>query len=179
MDTNYKKKYIKYKKKYIYLKNKIIIQSGGTDDFVVTSPDFKNNEYIPWKYAYNAQYPPTLRWYNPPKNTVSYALIMDDPDAPKGTFDHWILWNIDNTVSQLARNEYIVKGFKRGYNSFGKQLYRGPSPPPGKTHHYIFKLYALDDMLDVPDNIDKKNLMDTMKPHILSIAQLTGLFKKK
>ena len=181
-NINHKKKYLKYKKKYITLKNKLKLQAGGIRNdgiFTLTSPDFKNMEYIPKKYAYNAQYPPTLQWVNPPKNTISFALIMDDPDAPKKPYTHWMVWNMDDTVNRIARNDYIEKSFVRGCNDTKTRtkLYAGPAPPKDKTHRYVFTLYALDTMLDVPHNIEKNYLINKMNPHILGTAKLIGLFK--
>ncbi len=170
---DYHHKYIKYKTKYMNLKNK---QSGGgyLQDFMLLSDDFENHGYIPKKYAYNANFPPTLKWYHPPEDTNSFVLIMTDIDAP--TFTHWMVWNISRDIKIMTKNDYIQYGWQIGYNSFGKRLYAGPSPPKGQTHTYLFTLYALSDMIHVDININREDLLKTIEPLVLGKSVLAGRF---
>jgi len=140
----------------------------------VTSPMFRNNEPIPVKYTCEGDnVNPPLDIKNIPIDTKSLALIMDDPDAPKGTFDHWIMWNIepDGVISQNTSPG------KEGRNGRGENKYTGPCPPSG-THHYHFKVYALDTKLDLEAGADKKTLEAAMKGHILAEGKLVGTYKK-
>lgn len=111
-----------------------------------------------------------------PIGTKSLAIIFDDPDAPMGTFVHWIAWNIDPSDSILDEGAHVA--MKQGMNDFGRQGYRGPCPPAGKIHHYFFKIYALDTMLDLPDGSTKKELEASMSGHILGQGELMGVFQR-
>jgi Raf kinase inhibitor-like YbhB/YbcL family protein len=104
------------------------------------------------------------------------ALIVDDPDAPSGTFVHWLVWNIDPQTKSIAANT-IPAGAKQGTTSAGKTGYVAPCPPSG-SHHYIFKLYALDTMLDLTPNAGKDNLEQAMQGHTLDSAELISLYKR-
>src|SRR5512137_619908 len=112
-------------------------------ELILTSPAFKNNQTIPIKYTSNGPNPP-LTIEGIPEATKSLALILDDPDAPRGTFDHWIIWNIPPTQNKIAEN--TSPGIE-GLNSAQENRYIGPYPPPGKPHHYIFRIYAVDKQL--------------------------------
>lgn len=119
---------------------------------------------------------PPLNITGIPEGTVSLVLIMDDPDAPMGTWDHWILWNIA-PATQIEENS-VPEGAVQGVNSWRRNDYGGPCPPSG-THRYFFKLYALDTMLDLELAAGKRRVETAMKGHILGEAQLIGLYQKK
>jgi Raf kinase inhibitor-like YbhB/YbcL family protein len=141
---------------------------------IVESPAFANNELIPAKYTcVGSNINPALVITNIPNGTKSLALIIDDPDAPNGTFDHWIMWNIP-VIAVIDENS--APGIQ-GKNGKGENKYIGPCPPSG-THHYNFKVYALDTKLDLPVGSDKNALLKTMDKHILASGGLIGLFKK-
>jgi len=154
--------------------------------FPLTSPAFKNDERIAKPYTgEGADMSPPLEWGDPPAGTKSFALICDDPDAPVGTWDHWVLWNLPGDRRQLPENVAKVDtlpdlgGARQGKNSWPKIGYNGPMPPKGHgTHHYNFVLYALDAPLDLKAGADKKVLLAAMKGHILGQAKLTGTYSR-
>jgi len=141
----------------------------------ITSSAFKNNGFIPVKYTCDgANINPELRIEGIPADTKSLAVIVDDPDAPGGTFCHWVIWDIP---PQNKINEDSQPGIQ-GRNSFRKNQYSGPCPPGG-IHHYHFKVYALNTTLGhLPPNTDEKLLLDAMKGHIISSGDLVGLYKR-
>jgi Raf kinase inhibitor-like YbhB/YbcL family protein len=142
----------------------------------MTSSAFENNQNIPSKHTCEGQdVSPALHITDIPTGTKSLAIVVDDPDAPKGTFDHWIAWNIPANTKDLAEGASVPK---QGTNGFSEQRYRGPCPPPGKPHRYFFKLYALDAMIDIPAGSSKKALEQAMEGHILGQTQLVGLYKR-
>ena len=102
-------------------------------------------------------------------------LIVDDPDAPVGTFDHWIVWNIPPNSLDMPEG---AKPPHQGTNGFGIKKYRGPCPPKGKAHRYFFKLYALNIVLDIPEGSDKASVEKAMKGHVLENAQFIGLYER-
>ena len=118
---------------------------------------------------------PPLTIKNAPPNTASFAIIMDDPDAPSGVFIHWVAWNIPSAKMTLSEGE---KAPKEGKNGFGSQGYRGPCPPKGKPHRYFFKVYALDEMLNLPEGSSRQQLESAMEGHILGKAELIGLYQR-
>jgi len=141
---------------------------------IVSSPAFENGKFIPRKYTCDGDdVNPPLEIKNIPKETKSLALIVDDPDAPKGTWEHWTVWNIPPT-ERIQEN--TVPGVE-GLNDFGKHSYGGPCPPFG-THRYFFKVYALDTLLNLSPNARKKDLERAMEGHILSKGELIGLYKR-
>jgi len=141
----------------------------------ITSPAFENNGLIPSKYTCDGQdINPPLRIEGIPEGTQTLALVLDDPDAPMGTWDHWIVWNIPPT-SKIEENS--VPGTE-GMNSFRRQSYGGPCPPGG-THRYFLKAYALDTKLALNPNSKKKDVEKAMQGHILAQGELVGLYKRK
>ncbi|MGQ9781235.1 MAG: YbhB/YbcL family Raf kinase inhibitor-like protein [Nitrososphaeria archaeon] len=141
---------------------------------IVSSPTFENGKFIPSKYTCDGDdVNPPLEIKNIPKETKSLALIVDDPDAPKGTWEHWTVWNIPPTESI---QENTVTGVE-GLNDFGKHSYGGPCPPFG-THRYFFKVYALDTLLNLSPNSRKKELEKAMEGHVLSKGELIGLYRR-
>ena len=139
----------------------------------VTSPAFQHNQRIPGEYVcvYESKNPP-LNIEGIPEGTKSLALIFDDPDAVGGTFDHWIVWNIPPTQTI---EENSVPGVE-GLNSDLQNGYIGPCPPPGKPHRYIFRVFALDTMLDLDSDSGKEDLEKAMEGHVLAKGELIGLF---
>lgn len=141
----------------------------------LTSPSFGNNGSIPEKHTCNgSNTSPPLVISGIPEGTMSLAIICDDPDAPSGTFVHFLAWNIPPSPE-------LPEGGKSGIsgrNDFGKTGYGGPCPPPGSFHHYHFRIYALDSKLDLPSGATRAELEDAMKTHILAEAELVGKFKR-
>ena len=143
-------------------------------DMKITSPAFEHEGTIPVEYTCDGDdVSPQLVFSDVPENATSLALIMDDPDAPGGTWVHWLVWNIPADVTDLAKGEIIT--YPRGNNSFGELDYGGPCPPYG-THRYYFKLYALDTMLDLEEGSTKSQLEAAMSGHILEEAELMGQY---
>lgn len=142
----------------------------------LTSPAFQDNMHIPSKYTCDGDdLSPPLSISDVPSSAKSLALVMDDPDAPVGTWDHWVVFNISASTKDIQRGTE-PKGIA-GKNSWGRTGYGGPCPPSG-THRYFFKLYALDTMLDVPEGSTKKDVEKAMQGHIVAQAQLMGKYKR-
>ena len=144
----------------------------------ITSPAFQNNDNIPSKYMCDgSDINPALVIENCPPGTKSLALICDDPDAPMGTWVHWVIWNIPPSVKEIKENT-VPQGAVEGMNDFRRHRYGGPCPPSG-THRYFFKVYALDTMLTINPNSTKVDLEKAMQGHILAQGQLIGLYKRR
>jgi Raf kinase inhibitor-like YbhB/YbcL family protein len=144
-------------------------------ELIVKSSAFKPNKPIPRKYSCDGNdVNPPLTIEGTPKEAKTLALIVDDPDAPSGTFDHWIVWNIPASTSKIGEN--TVPG-KEGMNSAKQPSYMGPCPPGG-THRYFFKVYALDIELDLGINSKKKDVEKAMQGHILAKGDLVGLYSR-
>lgn len=149
--------------------------------FELTGSVFKEGELIPNKYTCEgSDLSPPLRWNNPPAGTRSFVLIVDDPDAPVGTWVHWVLYNIPIDVRGLAEGlpalETLPNDALQGLNDFKRIGYGGPCPPPGPPHRYVFTLYALDRDLNLKLRATKTQVLDAMKGHVLGEAHLTGRF---
>ena len=147
----------------------------------LSSPAFNEGDAVPVKHtADGADKSPELRWAGAPQNAKSFALVCEDPDAPRGTWTHWVLFNIpaDRTslAEGLATDKELPDGSRQGKNDFGKIGYGGPSPPRGKPHRYYFQVYALDTKLDLPAGASRKQVLDAMKGHVLAEGQLMGLY---
>ena len=146
------------------------------ENLAVFSSAFKNNEKIPAKYTVDGErISPPLTIKNTPANTRSLALILKDPDAPMGTFIHWVVWNIPSKTREIAEN-YLPTEAVLGKNTIGKTSYIPPAPPSG-THRYIFELYALDIVLPLPVGSSLEQLEKTMAGHVISKAQLMGKYR--
>jgi Raf kinase inhibitor-like YbhB/YbcL family protein len=146
-----------------------------TEKLTITSPVFKNNEMIPRKYTCDgADVNPPLNIRGMPKRAESLVLIVDDPDAPMGTWDHWIVWNIP---PEERIEENTVPGVE-GLNDFRKHSYGGPCPPSG-THRYFFRVYALDAILDLKSNSRKRDVERAMRGHILAQGEIIGLYRRR
>jgi Raf kinase inhibitor-like YbhB/YbcL family protein len=149
----------------------------------VSSSAFKEGDRIPAKYTCQGQdVSPSLAWSEPPAGTQSFALIMDDPDAPGGVFTHWVLFNIPSDSRNLSEavptQAELASGALQGKNDFGKTGYGGPCPPPGRPHQYQFTLYALEQPLDLRGGASKNQLLSVMEGHILAQGQLTGTYQR-
>ena len=151
----------------------------------ISSPVFKNNDYIPSKYSCEGRdINPPLIIEEIPNNTKYLALIMDDPDAPRGTFVHWVAWNIEavNEIPEAIPKMHVVTSpisMRQGKNSAYQIGYIGPCPPVGHgVHHYHFKIYALDTELDLPESSKKEDLLEAMNGHIIEQAEVVGLYKR-
>ncbi len=141
----------------------------------ITSPAFESNKPIPKRYTcQDIDINPPLNISEIPSDTQSMALIVDDPDAPMGTWVHWVVYNM-SVIEQIAEN--TIPGVQ-GVNDFRKKNYGGPCPPSG-VHRYYFKLYALDIILPVKKDISKDELLKVMKGHILEEAELMGTYIKE
>lgn len=141
----------------------------------LSSSAFGNNELIPAKYTCDGlNVSPPLQIGGIPPEAKSLALIVDDPDAPRGTWVHWVIWNIPVTIDQINENE--APGVQ-GMNDFHRNEYGGPCPPSG-THRYFFKLYALDKILDAPAGTPKLQLGKYIDDHIIGYGELIGLYKR-
>jgi Raf kinase inhibitor-like YbhB/YbcL family protein len=151
-------------------------------DIKLTSSAFEEGGMIPSKYTCDGQdISPPLTWDDVPANTESIAVICDDPDAPMGTWVHWVLFNIPPDVTSLPegvpRQKTLSNGARHGQNDFRNFGYGGPCPPGG-THRYYFKLYALDTAFNLEAGITKSRLVDAMKGHILAEGQLMGKYRR-
>jgi len=156
----------------------------GTMTFELTSTAFSQGEPIPARYSCDGEdISPPLSWSDPPEGTLSFALIMDDPDAPVGTWDHWILFNIPAGRRELPENAPIEAKNQDpdaifvGRNSWGRVGYGGPCPPSG-THRYFFKLYALNTTLGLLPGATKGELLKGMEGYILAQTELIGTYTR-
>ena len=150
----------------------------------LTSTAFAEGQPIPRKFTCEgSDISPSLTWTNTPANTRSFALIVDDPDAPMGTWVHWVLYNLPVGTNMLredvARTQIVAGDARQGINDFHRLGYGGPCPPPGKPHRYYFKIYALDRMLDLQPGATKQDVEAAMKDHILAEGRLMGTYQRK
>jgi Raf kinase inhibitor-like YbhB/YbcL family protein len=155
----------------------------GEMALTVSSSTFKEGDRIPAKYTCQGQdVSPPLAWGEPPAGTQSFALIVDDPDAPGGVFTHWVLFNIPpdsrNLPEAVPTQAELASGALQGKTDFGRTGYGGPCPPPGHPHRYQFTLYALDQPLGLEGGTSKKQLLSAMEGHILAQGQLTGTYQR-
>jgi hypothetical protein len=163
----------------IFLAGRDIRAEGGMSDRLqIKSPAFQHSGAIPSKYTCDgADVSPPLAIADVPGKTRSLALIVDDPDAPAGTWVHWVVWNIAPGIREIPENS-VPQGASQGTSDFGKQKYGGPCPPSG-THRYCFKLYALDVPLDLKPGATKGQVEEAMKGHVLAQSELVGLYRRK
>jgi len=149
--------------------------------FEIASSAFSGAGMIPKKFTCDGpDVSPPLRWTQAPAKTQSFALIVDDPDAPVGTWVHWVLYNLPANTTELPegveKQEQLTSGATQGRNDFRRIGYGGPCPPPGTPHRYFFKLYALDTKLTLKAGATKAELERAMKGHILGQAELIGRY---
>jgi Raf kinase inhibitor-like YbhB/YbcL family protein len=147
----------------------------------LTTTAFREGETIPKRYtADGADLSPPLQWGKPPDLTQSFALLCEDPDAPRGTWVHWVLFNLPPDSRSLdegvpAQKE-LPDGSRQGKNDFGKIGYGGPAPPRGKPHRYFFKLYALGTLLELPAGATRPEVLAAMTGHVLAEGELMGKY---
>ncbi|MGN6734338.1 MAG: YbhB/YbcL family Raf kinase inhibitor-like protein [Candidatus Binatia bacterium] len=158
-------------------------ESGSPQKFILTSSAFQPGAEIPRKYTCDGDdVSPPLRWENPPAGTKAFAMIADDPDAPGGTWVHWVIYDLPAETKELTeglpKTEVIAGGAKQGINDFRKVGYGGPCPPSGSAHRYFFKLYALDAATNLKPREMKQQLLDALKAHVLAETDLTARYKR-
>jgi Raf kinase inhibitor-like YbhB/YbcL family protein len=148
----------------------------------LASSAFENGAAIPERFTCSgSNRSPALEWKGIPSSTLSFALIVDDPDAPMGTFVHWVIYNISPATKQLPEGvaaSAAVSNGEQGLNGRNEIGYTGPCPPPGKPHHYQFRLYALDQKLELGPGATPQQLTAAMKGHVLASAELVGIFER-
>jgi Raf kinase inhibitor-like YbhB/YbcL family protein len=161
----------------------LLLVSAGGVSVELKSAAFQAGDLIPAKYTCDGEdMSPPLNWSDPPAGTQSFALISDDPDAPVGTWVHWVIWNIPASARALDENlpktASLPNGVRQGTTDFRRVGYGGPCPPSG-THRYFFKLYALDTTLTLPASTTKKDLEKAMHGHILGQPELMGKYRRR
>ena len=149
----------------------------------ITSTAFADGQPIPAKYTCDGKdVSPPLQWTNTPPNTKSFALIADDPDAPMGTWVHWVAYNLSPSTGALPegveKSQFITGNAMQGLNDFHRLGYGGPCPPSGKPHRYFFKIYALDTMLNLTPGLTKRELLQATNGHVLAEGQLMGTYQR-
>jgi len=149
--------------------------------FSVTSPAFASGGTIPRTHTADGRdISPSLRWEAPPAGTQSFALICDDPDAPMGTWVHWVIWNIPASARGLGEAVQHIKtladGSAQGKNDFGRIGFGGPSPPAGKPHRYFFRLFAVKEKLELPAGASRGELERALQDKVLATAELFGTY---
>jgi len=149
--------------------------------FELRSSAFASEETIPDRYTCEgADVSPPLSWSDAPEGTQAFALICEDPDAPGGTFTHWLLYNIpadrDGLPEGVETDPSLSWGANQGRNDFGNVGYGGPCPPMGSTHRYYFRLYALDEDLDLPPGLSRDQLLDEAEEHAVARTGLMGRY---
>jgi Raf kinase inhibitor-like YbhB/YbcL family protein len=154
----------------------------------LTSPAFKAGESIPVDYTCDGKdVSPPLTWINAPANVGSFALVMEDPDAPAGTWIHWLIYNIPGDSRKLEAaikktdrgSDGAIQGASWGVDTFERKGYWGPCPPSGQSHRYVFTLVALDQALALPPSATKSDFSRAIAGHILRKAELTGIYERK
>ncbi len=149
----------------------------------ISSSAFQNDGNIPRLHTCDgADLSPPLAWQNAPSGTATFALIVNDPDAPAGTWLHWVLYDLPGSIREtavgIARAETLPNGAKQGINDFGQIGYGGPCPPPGPAHRYFFKLYALETRVTLKPRATKEQLLDAIKGHVIGTAEIVGRYRR-
>ena len=158
--------------------------SGAKGPMLLSSQAFSEGQAIPSKYTCDAEnISPRLAWNGVPAGAKTLALIAEDPDAPAGTWVHWVVYDLPATATELPegrpKSQYIPEGGTQGLNDFKHLGYGGPCPPRGKPHRYFFKLYALDGALGLKPGATKRDVERAMEGHALAQAQLMGTYQRK
>ena len=154
-----------------------------TMSFVLETKAFPKGGQIPARYTCNGDdVSPALSWSGAPQETKSFVLIVDDPDAPSGTFTHWVVYDFPPATHQLPENvsktDDLSGGGRQGRNDFRRVGYGGPCPPPGKAHRYFFKLYALSTALNLPAGASRQDVEGAMRGHVIAQTELMGKFAR-
>ncbi len=150
----------------------------------LTSPGFADGANIPAKHTCDGEdVSPPLRWTDSPAGTKSFALIADDPDAPRGTWVHWVMYSIPSSLGGLPegvpKTETVADSGRQGVNDFKRTGYGGPCPPRGNSHRYFFKLYALDSDVPLKSGATKQAVLNAIQGHIVGEGQLMGKYKRR
>ena len=165
-------------------------QNSSTDtttmksSLTIHSSAFQQDSAIPQRFTCQGDnISPAFQWSGAPSGTQSFALVCEDPDAPHGTFYHWVMYNIPATEHGLAENiekrDRLANGTRQGVNSFQQMGYGGPCPPPGNPHRYYFKLFALDTQINIPGEATRDELMSAIQGHVLAEGETMGTYQKK
>lgn len=162
--------------------SKEVAEKPEVKSIQISSPAFANGATIPKKYTCEGEdVSPPLNWGPAPEGTKSFALISEDPDAPSGTWVHWVIYDIPAEVNEfsenIAKSEVVSNGVKQGLNDFEKIGYGGPCPPAGKAHRYFFKIYALDSYINLKSGARKEELIKAIQNHVLAEGQLIGTYQ--
>lgn len=161
-----------------------VVYPGTPMTMSLSSPGFSDGSSIPREYSCDGDdVSPELSWSGAPEGTESIALICEDPDAPRGIFAHWVLFNIPASIDSLRQEVAVTADIggdaREGINDFGNPGYGGPCPPPGKPHRYVFRLFALDNaVLEQSGAVDRAALLNAVKGHILAEARLVGTYRR-
>jgi Raf kinase inhibitor-like YbhB/YbcL family protein len=159
------------------------LQTAGRTQLFLTSTAFDHQQRIPRRFTCDGEdLSPPLVWHGVPVEAHALALIMEDPDAPRGTFTHWVYYNLPATLRELPEGVDNTPrpgpGGEQGLNDFGNIGYNGPCPPPGPAHHYHLTLYALDKQLELPQNCSAQALRRAMQARILGQGELIGTYAR-
>ena len=151
---------------------------------ILSTTSFEPGGFIPEKYTCDGvDISPQLSWSGAPAGTETYVIIVDDPDAPGGTFTHWVIFNIPANRTMLPEGvpaeKIVKKACSQAMNDFRMVGYGGPCPPVGKPHHYHFKLFALKKSLDVPSLMPRKAIEAAMRGYVLEQTEIVGLYQRK
>lgn len=151
--------------------------------FKLTTSGFVAGDTIPGQYTCEgSDQSAALQWNGAPQGTVTFAVVMHDPDAPAGDWVHWVAWDIPATShgipANLPRQEQLADGIRQGRNDFHKIGYNGPCPPPGKAHRYFFHVYAVDERLDLAPGATRAQLDSALKGHVLAEAEYMGTYRR-
>lgn len=148
--------------------------------FILNSISFPDQGTFPTLYTCDGKdISPELNWINVPLKTKSFVLILSDPNAPNGTFYHWVVYNLPKNIDTLSEDiKSLPKGAKLGKNDWGKQQYNGPCPPKGDAHNYKFTIYALDTLLNLPANTDAKTVLSAIQGHIMGEDDITAVYAR-
>jgi Raf kinase inhibitor-like YbhB/YbcL family protein len=153
-----------------------VLPAVVTVALVVASSAFHAGARIPARYTCDGKnLSPALRWTHVPRGTHSFAIRLDDPDAPGGTFTHWTVWNIPASTTAVSA---AYRSRTEGRNTFGRIRYSGPCPPPGAAHHYVFRLYALNRMLALQRGASPEQFASALRGHVLATARLVGTYAR-
>lgn len=158
-------------------------KGGAAMTWVITSPAFQHGATIPPKYtADGPDMSPPLQWTEPPAGTQAFALLCEDPDAPGGLFVHWVLYDLPAQTREIPtgipRESTVLGSARQGRNDFGTLGYRGPAPPPGKPHRYVFKLYALSRPPNLRPGATREDLLKAIEGAILDRVELMGTYQR-
>jgi Raf kinase inhibitor-like YbhB/YbcL family protein len=155
-----------------------LAQNAAETPMKISSPDFTEGGNIPEQFTCDGEnVNPALRISGVPAGAKSLVLIVDDPDAPRGTWTHWMVWNIKPALTEIAGNS-VPAGAAQGSDDFHKNGYGGPCPPGGATHRYFFKLSALDTVLELPAGSNRKALDEAMRGHVIAGANTMGKYAR-